>query len=58
MLDNALCRRLIRAQRARTTIEHGYVQLPAGDAHRAAELIRESAREFIGRYRSWIEGYL
>jgi hypothetical protein len=39
-------------------IEHGYAKLPAGDAHRAAELVRESAREFIGSYRDWIDEYL
>lgn len=53
-----LCRRLIRAQKARTMIEHTYVKVPAGNAHRAAELVRESSRDFIGRYRTWIEEYL
>lgn len=53
-----LCRRLIRAQKARTMIEHSYVKVPAGNTHRAAELVRESARDFIGRYRTWIESYL
>jgi hypothetical protein len=53
-----LCRRLIRAQKARTMIEHSYVKVPAGNAHRAAELVHESSREFIGHYRGWIEDYL
>jgi len=53
-----LCRRLTRAQKARTMIEHSYVRVPAGDVHRAAKLVRESARDFIGRYRDWIERYL
>jgi uncharacterized protein YutE (UPF0331/DUF86 family) len=53
-----LCRRLIRAQKARTMIEHSYVDVPAGTAHRAAELIRESARYFIAPYRGWIADYL
>lgn len=53
-----LCRRLIRAQKARTMIEHSYVQVPAGNAHRAAELVLQSGRDFIGPYRTWIEGYL
>ena len=53
-----LCARLIRAQNARTLIEHGYVQTPAGDVHRAAILVRDTARDFIGSYRGWIEPYL
>jgi len=53
-----LCRRLIRAQKARAMIEHSYAKVPAGNAHRAAELVRESALDFIGRYRGWIEPYL
>lgn len=53
-----LCRRLTRAQKARTMIEHSYVKVPAGNAHRAAELVHQSARDFIGRYRDWIESYL
>ncbi len=58
VIGAALCRRLVRAQKARTMIEHSYVKVPAGSAHRAAELVRESSREFIGRYRVWIEDYL
>ena len=58
VIDRGLCRRLVRAQRARSMIEHSYVETPAGDVHRAAELVHEAAREFIGRYRAWIEPYL
>jgi hypothetical protein len=58
VIDGALCRRLTRAQNARSMIEHSYVQTPAGDVHRAAELVHQSALEFIGRYRRWIEPYL
>lgn len=58
VIDGRLCRRLVRAQGARSAIEHGYLQIPAGDVHRAAELVHESARDFIGRYRRWIEPYL
>lgn len=58
VIDRGLCRRLIRAQGARTTIEHGYVQASAGDVHQAAELVRASARDFIGAYREWIESLL
>jgi uncharacterized protein YutE (UPF0331/DUF86 family) len=58
VIDGSLCRRLARAQKARSMIEHGYVQTRAGDVHRAAELVHESARRFIGAYRSWIVDYL
>jgi uncharacterized protein YutE (UPF0331/DUF86 family) len=58
VVDGTLCRRLTRAQKARSKIEHGYVEIPAGDVHRAAELVHESAREFIGAYRTWIPEYL
>jgi uncharacterized protein YutE (UPF0331/DUF86 family) len=58
VIDGALCRRLTRAQKARSMIEHGYVQVPAGDVHRAAQLVHDTAREFIGRYRAWIADYL
>ena len=34
------------------------VQTPAGDVHRAAILVRDTARDFIGSYRDWIEPYL
>jgi len=53
-----LCGRLVQAQNARTRIEHSYVQTPAGDVHRAAILVRDTARDFIGSYRDWIEPYL
>jgi uncharacterized protein YutE (UPF0331/DUF86 family) len=58
MIDGELCRRLIRAQQARVMIEHTYVDTAAGDVHRATQLIREAARDFIGRYRDWIEPHL
>jgi uncharacterized protein YutE (UPF0331/DUF86 family) len=58
VIDRGLCRRLTRAQKARSRIEHGYVTIPAGDVHRAAELVHESARGFIGAYRPWIAEYL
>lgn len=58
VIDGALCRRLMRAQTARSTLEHSYVDASAGDVHRAAELVRESARDFIGRYRAWIGRHL
>lgn len=58
VVDGSTCRRLTRAQRARSQIEHSYVQSNAGDVHRAAELVHEMAREFIGPYRAWIAPYL
>jgi hypothetical protein len=58
VIDRGLCRRLIRAQKARSMIEHSYVQTPAGDVHRAAELVHQTARDFIGAYRAWIGEHL
>jgi uncharacterized protein YutE (UPF0331/DUF86 family) len=58
VISKQLCRRLIRAQEARTTIEHGYLGTTAGNVHQAATLIRDTAREFIGPFREWIKPYL
>lgn len=58
VIDGELCRRLTRAQRARSMIEHGYVRTPAGDIHRAAELVHDGARDFAGPYRAWIGPHL
>lgn len=58
VIDGELCRRLTRAQRARSIIEHSYVQTPAGDVHRAAELVHEAARDFAGFYAGWIAAHL
>jgi uncharacterized protein YutE (UPF0331/DUF86 family) len=58
VINRELSRRLTRAQKGRSTIEHSYVQTPAGDVHRAAVLVHESARAFIGPYREWIEPFL
>jgi hypothetical protein len=58
VIGRDLCKRLVRAQTARARIEHSYVQTPAGDVHRAAMLVRDSARDFISTYRSWIGPYL
>lgn len=55
LISRGLSRRLVRAQTARTRIEHSYVQAPAGDVHRAATLVRAAARDFLGSYRTWIE---
>jgi uncharacterized protein YutE (UPF0331/DUF86 family) len=58
VINGELCRRLTRAQDARTTIEHGYIETSAGRVHQAAHLIHDGARDFIGRYRAWVEPYL
>ncbi len=58
IISASLCRRLVQAQNARTRIEHSYVQTPAGDVHRAAILVRDAARDFVGAYRDWIEPFL
>lgn len=58
VIDGRLCRRMARSQRARSAIEHRYLQIPAGDVHRAATLVHASARDFIGSYRRWIEAYV
>jgi hypothetical protein len=58
IISAGLCRRLVQAQVPRTRIEHSYVQVPAGDVHRAAILVRDTARDLIGSYRDWIEPYL
>jgi uncharacterized protein YutE (UPF0331/DUF86 family) len=58
VFDGALCRRLKRAQRARTMIEHSYVRVPAGNVHGAAKLVHTAARDFIGPFRTWVEEYL
>jgi uncharacterized protein YutE (UPF0331/DUF86 family) len=58
VIDGNLCRRLKQAQRARSRIEHGYVRIAAGDVHRTAELVHDSALRFIGAYRRWIVDHL
>jgi uncharacterized protein YutE (UPF0331/DUF86 family) len=58
VIDGRLCRRLTRAQSARSRIERGYVDVPAGDVHRTAALVHDAARDFIGPYRAWVGNYL
>lgn len=58
IIDANLCRRLTRAQNARSRIEHGYVDVPAGDVHRAVQLVHDAALDFIARFRKWIAPYL
>lgn len=58
VIDGELCRRLVRAQDARTMIEHGYIETSAGRVHQAAELVHDTALAFIGHYRAWVEPHL
>lgn len=58
VISPPLLRTLTRAQEGRTRIEHSYVTVPAGDAHRAAMTVRASSREFIAAFRLWIEPIL
>ncbi|HUB98420.1 MAG TPA: hypothetical protein VMS11_01195 [Solirubrobacterales bacterium] len=58
VIDASLSRRLKRAQRARSRIEHGYAETSAGEVHAAAELVHDAAPEFIGPFRRWIEPFL
>lgn len=53
-ISASLSRKLLKAQKARTRIEHAYVTVPAGDVHRTAELVYEAAGEFIAAYREWV----
>jgi|SRR5215831_8021241 len=58
VIDGELCHKLKRSQDARTAIEHGYIEMPAGRVHKSAKLAHDAARDFIACYRSWIEPYL
>lgn len=58
VIDGQLARRLVRAQKLRSRLEHSYVTVPAGDVHATAVLVRESSLQFIGPYRRWIEPFL
>lgn len=58
VIDRALFRRLAQAQHARAMIEHSYTRVTAADVHAAAELVWASSREFVGRFRAWVEPYL
>jgi hypothetical protein len=57
IISRSSCRKLVQAQVARTRIEHGYVQTPARDVHRAAiscgtQLAASSVRTATGSSRS------
>jgi uncharacterized protein YutE (UPF0331/DUF86 family) len=57
-IDRPLARRLKKAQGARNRIEHGYIDLSAGEVHTAAIEVSEISLVFIGRYSAWIEPFL
>lgn len=58
VIDGKLCRQLTRAQDARSMIEHSYIQTSAGKVHQAAKLVHDTALDFVGRYRVWVEPLL
>jgi uncharacterized protein YutE (UPF0331/DUF86 family) len=58
VISAALCKRLKRAQKARSAIEHEYVALKAGRLHEAVKLVLAAAQDFIGPYGAWIAPYL
>jgi len=58
VINASLRRRLVRAQAARSRVEHSYLGAPAGDVHRATQLVHAAARDFIAAYRPWIEPLL
>lgn len=58
VISSTLCRHLSRAHGARNALEHGYVNLPAGNAHRGIELIHSSSLMFIAVYPDWVRPLL
>jgi hypothetical protein len=58
VIEVALCRRLIDAQKDRSQIEHEYPGLRAGNVHKAAILVCDSSHQFFAVFRRWIEPYL
>ena len=58
VINAALCRQLTRAHAARNAIEHGYIDLPAGKAHRGIKLIHASSLRFIAIYPDWVAPHL
>jgi uncharacterized protein YutE (UPF0331/DUF86 family) len=58
VISAALCKRLKRAQKARSAVEHEYVAVKAGRLHEAVKLVLPAARDFIGPYSAWIAPYL
>jgi uncharacterized protein YutE (UPF0331/DUF86 family) len=58
VLDSELAARLKKAQGSRNRIEHGYIDLSAGEVHTAATEVSEISLQFVRPFRAWIEPYL
>lgn len=58
VVDGGVSRRLEKGQKARSRLEHDYLYMSAGDVYRATKTVRQTAQEFIGPFRAWIEPYL
>ena len=50
--------RVQAVERSMGRVEHSYLGAPAGDVHRATQLVHAAARDFIAAYRPWIEPLL
>jgi uncharacterized protein YutE (UPF0331/DUF86 family) len=53
-----VCGRLVKAQNTRNRIEHDYDKVTAGQLHDVAEDVRDLSRDFLRRFRPWIEPQL
>jgi uncharacterized protein YutE (UPF0331/DUF86 family) len=58
VIDGELCAQLVEGQRARSRIEHVYLDVTAAEVHRAVLLVHGTAQRFVPRFRDWIEPYL
>jgi hypothetical protein len=58
VIDGELCAQLVEGQRKRSRIERMYIDVTAGEVHRAARLLHSAARPFVPRFRDWIEPHL
>lgn len=58
VIDDELCAKLVEGQRKRSRIEHMYIDVTAGEVHRAARLVHSAARQFVPRFRGWSEPHL
>lgn len=58
VIDGELCAQLAEGQRERSRIEHAYLDVTAGEVHRATRLVHDTAQRFVPRFRRWIEPYL
>jgi uncharacterized protein YutE (UPF0331/DUF86 family) len=58
VIDASVCGRLVKAQNTRNRIEHDYDKVTAGQLHDVAEDVRDLSRDFLRRFRPWIEPQL